>query len=317
MEQKVPSSIPWEVVVVDNASDDDTAEVARRAWSCNPPAPLVVVHEPNPGLSHARYRGFSAAKLGVVSFIDDDNWVCRDWVSIVDCIMSEHPEIGACGGLNDPVCERPPPEWFHQYQYAYACGPQGTRSGYVADDRGFLWGAGLSIRRIALEDLYKAGFQSLLSDRTGKSLAAGGDLEICAALRLMKWQLWYEPELRLNHFLPAKRLTWSYLRRLVFGFGVSEVGLTPYLRLLGNGDSMLTDSWRSSSLRVLWSLLRFRLNLVRSVFGQNDGAGYVLAVDKLLGRLKELCEKRSSYDVSFSSVNGFFSNYRIANGQCA
>src|SRR5690348_8092021 len=49
--QEDTGTIAWEVLVVDNASTDDTAEVARRCWPADAPAPLRVVGEPRMGLS--------------------------------------------------------------------------------------------------------------------------------------------------------------------------------------------------------------------------------------------------------------------------
>src|SRR4051812_39247997 len=61
----------WEVLVVDNASADDTAlAIAARATSF--PVPLRVVTESNAGLSFARNRALSEAFGRIVIFIDDD-----------------------------------------------------------------------------------------------------------------------------------------------------------------------------------------------------------------------------------------------------
>ena len=74
--QQISPKLAWEVIVVDNASNDGTAEVAMKAWPEDAPVKLHVVHESQLGLSNARWRGFSQARYEVVSFIDDDNW-CR------------------------------------------------------------------------------------------------------------------------------------------------------------------------------------------------------------------------------------------------
>jgi glycosyltransferase involved in cell wall biosynthesis len=114
--QEVSPSFPWEVIVVDNASTDGTPDVARQSWPNDMPALLRMVHEPRPGLSHARNRGFSEAKYEIVSFIDDDNWVCPNWIQLVSGIMSRYPNMGACGGYTEAVCESTPPCWFESYK---------------------------------------------------------------------------------------------------------------------------------------------------------------------------------------------------------
>ncbi|MGH7265987.1 MAG: hypothetical protein ACREMB_14255, partial [Candidatus Rokuibacteriota bacterium] len=56
---------------------------------------------------------------------------------------------------------------------------------------------------------------------------SGGDAEICFALRLAGWRLWFEPRMRLRHFIQTHRLDWWYLRRLFRGVGASSVGFDP------------------------------------------------------------------------------------------
>ena len=59
LEQQVMSeSIAWEVLVVDNASKDRTAEVADKSWN-REDVSIRVVYEPKPGLSNARLCGIA------------------------------------------------------------------------------------------------------------------------------------------------------------------------------------------------------------------------------------------------------------------
>ena len=195
---------------MDNASTDDTAEAALAAWPPDAPAALRVVREHQLGLGHAHARGFAEASGQLVTWVEDDNWIAPDWLELVSRTMEEHPEVGALGGFNEPVCEISPPPWLERFQYAYAAGPQGPARGDVTASRGFLWGAGLTVRKGAWDQLVGQGFRLQLPDRQGStSFNSGGDSEICFALRLSGWRLWFEPRLRLRHFLPGHRLEWA------------------------------------------------------------------------------------------------------------
>ena len=54
-----------EVIVVDNGSSDDTAAIASAHGA-------RVIHEPRPGLAHARQAGLMAAHAPILVFVDAD-----------------------------------------------------------------------------------------------------------------------------------------------------------------------------------------------------------------------------------------------------
>jgi glycosyltransferase involved in cell wall biosynthesis len=300
-EQRPPAELTWEVVLVDNASTDGTANAA---WPADAPVPLRVVREPRIGLGHARLRGFAEARGELVTWVEDDNWIAPDWLETTTSIMREHPEAGACGGINEPVCEITPPAWFESFQFAYAAGPQGPTAGDVTTSRGFLWGAGLTIRRAAWERLVDGGFQPLLVDRRGSAnFNSGGDSEICFALHLAGWRLRFEPRLRLRHFLLAHRLDWHYLRRLFRGAGAATVGLDPYNRAVaGNRTDGRRRIWAGEARPIVVDLGRRRREVLDSLRHTGEGDRDVLDLEWKLGRLSQLLRRRDAYDRSLRAV---------------
>ncbi|NJQ96869.1 MAG: glycosyltransferase family 2 protein [Hydrococcus sp. CSU_1_8] len=188
--QQVRADIAWEVIIVDNSSTDNTAEVALNSWPPDAPAPLKVVSESQLGLIFARYRGLASANYEIVSFIDDDNWICREWVQTVSEVMSQHPELGACGGLNEPAFEVETPWWWSKVNTGcYALGSQGPQEGGdITCSKARLYGAGLTIRKVALQNLLDKGFRSLLVGSQGKALLRGEETELCFALLLAGWR---------------------------------------------------------------------------------------------------------------------------------
>jgi glycosyltransferase involved in cell wall biosynthesis len=222
--------VVWEVLLVDNASTDATVGTAERCWlEVGAPAPLRIVKEPVPGLAHARRRGVHAARHEIVCFVDDDNWIGSNWAQVLREVFMAHPEVGAVGGLGQPVFEGAEPPWFSSVQWAYAVGPQAPCSGEVPPARSYLYGAGLAIRRAAFLDLERDGFRPLLTGRKGRELLAGEDSELCFALRLAGWRLWYDDRLLFEHFMPAARLNTAYAARLVERIGFATACLDAYL----------------------------------------------------------------------------------------
>jgi glycosyltransferase involved in cell wall biosynthesis len=228
--QKVHADVPWEFIVIDNASDDDSAEVALN--SLKPGIPIRVITEPEKGLIHARNRGIKEAVYEYISFIDDDNWIDPGWIQQIYDIFRAHPEVGMCGGKSSGVFEVDPPSWFKAIEGSYAIGSQGIETGDTTNTWGHLWGAGLSFRKSVFEGLIGSGFKSVLTGRKGKNLSAGEDTELVYAFRMAGWHLWYSEKLTLQHYIPSQRFKWEYVVRMYNGFGKSHAVFDIYLLVL-------------------------------------------------------------------------------------
>src|SRR5215469_2479676 len=75
-----PEGLPWELLVVDNNSSDQTKEVVE-SFSGGCELKPQYVFERAPGLSHARNRGVKESRADIISFLDDDVIVASDWLA--------------------------------------------------------------------------------------------------------------------------------------------------------------------------------------------------------------------------------------------
>lgn len=289
--QKGLAGVTWEVLVINNASTDATSAVASEVWKKEVATGRIdavtfrVIDEPRSGLSHARARAFQAAKGAVVCFLDDDNWAPPHWLSKVQEIFKQHPEVAAAGGPISEVLEKePPPEWFERFKGNFTIWNPRDSAGYWDQP---LCGAGLCVRKAAWEKLRAEGFHFQLSDRSGKNLSSGGDFELCYALLLAGWKLWYDPALHIKHWMPANRITWNNLLRLNRGFGEQSVVFDAY-RQEGSG------SWKIELMKTLCALA----SLILRVQLKNHSPMH----QSLKGRLIRLWKEKKNYDKRVTGI---------------
>jgi GT2 family glycosyltransferase len=70
---------PFEVVVADNGSTDDTRAVVERQMPSR--FAVTYVYEPAPNRGKARNRGIGSARAGLIAFCDDDVQVPPGWIA--------------------------------------------------------------------------------------------------------------------------------------------------------------------------------------------------------------------------------------------
>ena len=279
----------WELLIIDNASTDNTAEVAQQYWQSDS-VQLKIIKEPVSGLSNARRRGISESSGKIICFLDDDNWVRPDYLSNVFRIFSENEDISGCGGPLEAVFEAEPPFWFEECKEYFSIWDPQIPAGIVNRP---LYGAGLCLRRSVLLALYDSGFQSLLSDRKGKELSSGGDFELCYVLMKRGEKLFFDPSLRIRHFMPSSRLTWDTLRQLHLGFGRQSVIMDLY-------EQKKLDSWWLEYLHSLLLLGRFAFSYLHNKEGDRE----VLLFLNQWGRIKSLWELRFSFSMLVKKISG-------------
>jgi hypothetical protein len=265
-----------------------------------------VVSEPKPGLVNARLRGFAEAAHDIVSFIDDDNWVCPEWTVLVGEIMAAQPDVAALGAHCEAECAQTPPAWFEAFSRSYAIGGMADAAADVTRSKGYLYGAGLSVRKSAWQAVQQKGFTPLLMDRTGSALTSGGDGEICKTLILAGWRLYYDPRLRLRHYITADRLNWNYLRRLRHGMGAASPLVDCYTFASRRSRLPLAkavkENWIFQIFCTIGQLATCGAMSVSAKARDEEGSARALHAEWQLGRLGTLWKMRGDYDRSMRRI---------------
>lgn len=221
--QRVSNNTKFEVIVVDNASTDNTGKVAKMIWEqLDSQIPLTVVCENQPGLVHARICGVKAAKYDLLIFCDDDNWLREDYVQNAIDIMNNDQNIGVLGGQSVLSPHIKAPDWWDEYQGNYAVGKQLPKTG-LANQRGFLYGAGFVTRKNIAERVFDSEYPLLLTGRKGSECLSGEDWEYCQRTMLLGYNLFYSEDLFYWHDVAEERLTKEKLNQLLRSFDFSKI----------------------------------------------------------------------------------------------
>jgi glycosyltransferase involved in cell wall biosynthesis len=206
---------PYEVVVVDNNSTDDTRAVIGRLVSGGV---VRYASEPVQGLSHARNRGVATARADILAFTDDDVRVDPTWVRSIARAFAEYPDVDMVGGRVEPEWEAEPPAWLPQAGYApLALVDYGAEPFRIAPAQPrCLIGANVAIRRQALERLH--GFSARVQ-RVGDGIGSTEDHEFQMRLLEAGAAALYDPRVAVRAAVPRERLSKRYHRAWHKGHG--------------------------------------------------------------------------------------------------
>lgn len=259
-------SITWEVIVVDNNSNDQTAAVVAQHQTDWPShCPLRYCFEAQQGAAYARDLGIREARAQLIGFLDDDNWPAPDWIYQAYCFARDYPQAGAIGSQIHGDYEVTPSSDLRPLLPFLAIverGPAPLR--YDSLKRLLPPSAGLVVRRQAW--LGSMPETSLLRGRNQSSMLTGEDTEALTYLQRSGWEIWYNPAMRLWHRIPQWRLERSYLIPFFQGIGLSRYvtrmqALSPWLRPLAL-PAYAANDLRKALLLILRYGFGLRHNLV-------------------------------------------------------
>jgi len=218
--QTISAKINWEVILADNGSLDGSKDIAYSIWEERNLAkiPFKVIVESRPGKLYALQTAIDEAEYEYLIICDDDNWLSPDYLENAYQLLESMPEIGAIGGQGIPVTDGIKlPQWFKDHHSDYAVGQQAETTGFLKP-RSVLWGAGLCTRKTVYKEMYKT-FPSLLTEHPTANILSAEDTEYCMRLNLKGYRLYYDADLKYQHFIPARKLTKEFRdQKLLKGF---------------------------------------------------------------------------------------------------
>ncbi len=195
------SSRPWELILVDNGSTDESLEIVAE-YGPRLPAHQVVEATDLPGAPHACNRGVAVSRGKAVAFCNDDDVVDDHWVEAMADALSRHEHV--VGRLDHDRLNEP---WVLEVRgrpQAGAPAEWGVRP-YLP----FGFGCTIGVSR-RLHDAV-GGFDEEL-------IPAGEDMDYCWRLQLAGAELRFVPE-AVTHYRLRHGLREIYRQGRNYGIG--------------------------------------------------------------------------------------------------
>lgn len=227
--EQLESPDPWEVIIVDNNSPDNTREVILQAVE-KFPVPLRYVMEKEQGRSAALNAGILAATGEILAITDDDVRVDHRWLVNADRAL-QTLQCDYVGGKALPIWSGKLPDWMpnrggkHWGVIALLdYGPEPVEFG----EQKVPLGVNIVFRRECFE---RAGLWDNSIGRKAGTLLGQEVREWSQRGRAAGLRGFYSPDLIVHHVIPEDRLTKKYFRKWFYWHGISRAILYQNNRL--------------------------------------------------------------------------------------
>jgi glycosyltransferase involved in cell wall biosynthesis len=193
----------YEILVIDNASTDDSKEIVENFSSIKN---LKYIVEPILGVSQARNTGINNSKGEYVAFIDDDAIASPQWLEkILEIFRTFTPSPGCIGGKIDLIFEAPKPKWLSDEMSSYLSKLDLSGQSLVLNNKDlFLYSCNFALPKNVLDEI--GGFNITIG-RKGDSLVSGGDILVQKEVQKKGYLCLYHPEIYIQHYVIPSRLT--------------------------------------------------------------------------------------------------------------
>jgi len=263
--QQVDWTLEWEIIIVNNNSNDNTKHAALTEWVKYQRLDVrfQVVDESKPGLRFAREKGIEVSLFDYIIFCDDDNWLLKNYVNDSFHAIHSDPQLGIIGGVGIAKTEIDPPEWFQQFSGYYAIGPQNVVEEPTPSGDIYVYGAGAVVRKSIFGEIKAKSIEFIAVGRTAHKLSSGEDVELCYLAQLLAYKIGYNENLKFYHFIEKNRLNLTYIRNLAFQFGYCNTLHRPYYWLFNRSIADYKKTW---VWVLLVSLHIYLVTLIRKNF---------------------------------------------------
>ena len=222
--QTFPSD-QFEVIVVDNGSTDETAEICEEYKSKLPG--FQRIYDECPGLHVGRHLGLKHARGEILVYADDDIEAFPTWLEGI-AEAFEDKDVALVGGKNLPKFETEPPDWLMKmWLQAH---PEGKVLGSLSIlDLGdsikdinpsYVFGCNFSIRKSIL--LETDGFHPDAMPQELIKYRGDGESYVSRYVLEKGYKTLYHPKVSVYHLVSKERMTSKYFYHRSYIQGISD-----------------------------------------------------------------------------------------------
>jgi glucosyl-dolichyl phosphate glucuronosyltransferase len=215
----LPDSVQWEVLVIDNNSNDRTQSVVEE-YTRKHPSRVRYQFERRQGKSYALNSGIRAARGDVLAFTDDDVEVDHKWLANLTAPLSNRKWAGV-GGRVLPEVGFVPATWMNVKSRdglaPLAIFDLGPGAGQLQEAP---FGNNMAFHR----EMFKnhGDFRVDLGPQPGSEIRSE-DSEFGCRLLAAGELLWYEPSAIVFHSIPKERTRREYFQVWWFDKGRADI----------------------------------------------------------------------------------------------
>ncbi len=205
----------FEVIVVDNNSTDETAQITHQFISNHPALNIRYCLEANKGLSFARNRGIAEARSPIINYVDDDAILSTHYLEEMLAFFTNNPQAVGAGGKIIPKYEDgKEPEWMSKYLHGFIGKIDfGDATIPFSEKMKYPVGCNMAYKKTMLEKA--GGFNNALQFRSD-------DKYIFYEVNKHSNEVFYVPGAWLYHYIDAHRLELSNFKKLFLKTGNEE-----------------------------------------------------------------------------------------------
>jgi GT2 family glycosyltransferase len=246
------SQAQYEIIVVDNASEDSTQDVIDE-FSYVPN--LRSIREPVLGLSRARNTAWQNARAPFVAYLDDDAVASRGWLeTYLEVFQWTKPTPGSVGGKCEPIWEVPQPDWLADQMLTSLSVYDWSDTPITLNEDQWLSGCNIAFPVAVLREL--GGFREDLG-RNGNKLLSGEETYLRRQLDAHGYTSIYHPKIMVGHHISPQRLNKLWFRRHAFGTGQSAA-----VMLKAEGALSAARRINLSFKKTVWAVPRAALMML-------------------------------------------------------